>query len=83
MDDLKELINSQGWYILKEKLLAKRQAAMNELITETDPYKITQRQIQIQELDFLMKLPKQLILENQTKEKTHGRFRIQDALSGA
>ena len=62
MDDL---TRSWAWEVLKGELLKRRQGAINCLLTAKEYDKLKYAQLQVQEIDFLLKLPHQLTVQEE------------------
>lgn len=60
-EHVRDMFRSEGWKILYKKLLERRTMAINSLITLSDLDKIHRNQMMISEIDFLLKLPQQLM----------------------
>lgn len=67
-EEIKSLILSQGWIIVKEILLERRKTAMDSLCSLKDINDIYQTQMRIKEINYFLGLPKELI----EKEKKRG-----------
>lgn len=70
---LKDLISSPGWDDLISKLMERRNKAVRDLIQAPDWETARGKQILIQEIDFILKFPHDVIQEAKIKETDHAK----------
>jgi hypothetical protein len=68
-EELQEFLHLPAWEYISAHLSRRREEALKSLITSTDDLVIRRRQCQVQEIDLLLQLPRQLLQEELNKEK--------------
>jgi hypothetical protein len=60
---VQELLLSTGWKIINQKLLLRREAAVRALLSQRDIEQIVRAQIQVGEVESLLRLPYEILNE--------------------
>ena len=60
-EELQDLISSSGWKIVVAQLEERRQALIREMLTQTEHLSMIKAQQSIRELDYVKKLPHEML----------------------